>query len=218
MSQFNAPTYDIARPTGQCAFTGQALEPGQTYIATLVEIDPDAPPAPGEAGQASNGAGAASAGGFKRLDVAYDVWEQGHRPDRLFSFWKSVVPQPNQKKKVFVDDQVLMNLLKRLADADQPQRLAFRFVLALILMRKKLLRYDRSRTDPPPEAPEAPESSEASSEAQAESSSVAVGPREWWIMTPKGEDEPLEILNPQLDEAQIQQVTQQLGEILEGEL
>lgn len=179
MSQFNAPAYDIERPTGQCAFTGQTLEPGQAYIATLVEVDPD-PENP-----------KANPSGLKRLDVAMSAWDAGSRPARLFSYWKSVVPQPNQKKKVFVDDQVLMNLVKRLADADQPQRLSFRFVLALILMRKKLLRYEGSKN---------------------------VDGQDIWLMMPKGEEQPLEILNPQLDDAQIQQVTEQLGEILEGEL
>lgn len=179
MSQFNAPTYDIERHTGQCAFTGQSLEPGQAYIATLVEVDPD-PENP-----------KANPSGLKRMDVALNVWESGSRPPRLFSFWKSVVPQPNQKKKVFVDDQVLMNLVKRLADADQPQRLSFRFVLALILMRKKLLRYEGSKM---------------------------MDEKDIWLMTPKGEEQPLEIFNPQLDDEQIQQVTEQLGEILEGEL
>jgi hypothetical protein len=189
MSQFNVTTYDIERPTGQCAYTGRALEPGETYIATLVEVDPD-PQNP-----------KANPSGLKRLDVALKVWEAGQRPLRVFSFWKSVVPQPNQKKKVFVDDQVLMNLCKRLADAEQPQRLAFRFVLALILMRKKLLRYEGSRVEKIPASGDQPETR-----------------RELWKMVPKGEEEALEILNPQLDEAQIQQVTEQLGEILEGEL
>lgn len=190
MSQFNAPSYDIERPTGHCAFTGQPLEPGEAYIATLVEVDvdPDNPKA--------------NPSGLKRLDVAHSAWEEGSRPERLFSYWKSIVPEPNQKKKVFVDDQVLMNLVKRLADADQPERLSFRFVLALILMRKKLLRYESSRVEKVPAAEEGGE----------------LIKRELWKMTPKGEEESLEILNPQLDDTQILQVTEQLGEILEGEL
>ena len=35
-------------------------------------------------------------------------------------------------------------LVQQDADADAPDRLAFRFVLALILMRKKMVRYDRT--------------------------------------------------------------------------
>lgn len=253
MSQFNAPTYDIERPTGQCAFSGQTLQPGQPYVATLVEVDPD-PQNP-----------KANPSGLKRMDVTLDLWEQGSRPPRLFSFWKSIVPQPNQKKKVFVDDLVLMNLVKRLADADQQQRVAFRFVLALVLMRKKLLRYEGSRTieapplrqpEPPlqtstpdahdtpdtPDTADAPATAEATHETSPDAANLETSPSatqqqsepqqdaqpaaaapalvkyEAWLMTPKGEDEPLQIINPQLDDAQIQQVTEQLGEILQGEL
>jgi len=197
MSWMNAPTYDIERLTGQCAITGQALSPGEQYIAALVEADPSVTEAPADNTPKQT---AAPNAGLKRIDISIEAWQQGHRPERLFSHWQSTVPQPNEKKKMFVDDSVLMNLLLRLADTDQPQRLAFRFVLTLILMRKKLLRYEgaQKRSD---------------TEGQ---------PQEWWTVTPKRglgvDEEPIEILNPQINDEQIQQVTEQLGQILESEL
>lgn len=192
MSQFTATNYEIPRTSGVCASTGRTLEPGETYYAVLVDV-----PLQQQAEQPHNSLGLA------RLDVSTQAWEQGFRPDHLFSYWKSTVPEPNAKKKLFVDDSVLMNLLRRLADADQPQRLAFRYVLALILMRKKLLRYDGVRKD---------------DEQQ-----------DWWLLTPKADvakgrmgkwndEDTLMVLDPKLDESQIEQVTQQLGEILEAEL
>lgn len=195
MSQFNAPAYDIARPTGRCAFTDRPLEPRDTYYATLVELTDE------EMQQLSPEDRAKNALGLRRLDVAADVWEQGQRPDRLFSFWKSTVPEPSEKKKVFVDDSVLMNLVERLGEETDPQRLAFRHVLALILMRKKLLRYDG-----------------------AETRDDGV----YWLLTPKvdlskgpmgkwDEDRQLAVLDPKLDGEQILQVTQQIGDVLEGE-
>ena len=53
--------------------------------------------------------------------------------------------------------------------------------------------------------------------------------QEWWQFTPKldvtkghfgkwNEDEQINVLDPRLDESQIEQVTSQLGEILEAEL
>lgn len=192
MSQFSATNYEIPRASGVCAASGRTLEPGETYYAALVDLPPDQQPGSPE-----------SALGLARVDVSAQAWEAGFRPQHLFSFWKSVVPEPNAKKKLFVDDAVLMNLLRRLADTDQPQRLAFRYVLALILMRKKLLRYDGVRTD----------------EQQ----------QSWWLLTPKldiskgplgkwNPEDTLLVLDPRLDESQIEQVTQQLGEILEAEL
>ena len=104
-----------------------------------------------------------------------------------------------------------MNLFRRLADDDDPRRIAFRFALGLILMRKRLLRYDgntrRTAQD------------EAGHDEQ----------QQWWQLTPKldlakgplgkwNDDKPLEMLDCRLDEQQIQQVTEQLSNILQGEL
>ena len=243
MNLFASTTCDIERPTRLCSVTAKVLEPGQEYVATLVELE-----TPQESQEVDDvddhgknessvpqRSTLASAGGqdnsrvsllgdlrLKRVDVCLEAWEQGQRPDRLFSYWKAHVPQPAEKKKLFVDDEVLMNLFIRLADTDEPRRQAFRFVLALILMRKKLLRYERS-----------------------ESQSHQAGELQWWIMSikpsavpagvvmethdqgktssdadPQQAQAPLEpqeqrVLNPQLDEQQIREVTEQLGEVLE---
>ena len=193
MSQFNSATYDVQRPTGRCAFTDNELIPGTEYVATLVEDDEQP-------------------GGLRRVDVSLEAWDGGARPPQLFSYWKSVIPEPEGKKKLFVDDTVLMNLLHRLGEDDRQDRVAFRFVLALILMRKKLLRYDGT------EYPES-ESGEG----------VSGGQGGVWKMTPKvdvtkghfgkwDEANPVRITDPALDEAGIQQVTEQLGQVLEAEL
>lgn len=188
MSQFNSTSYDIQRPTGVCAFTGRALAPGEAYTATLVEVDQSADEKP------------AAGSGLKRLDVSLTSWEQGQRPGELFCFWRATVPLPEEKKKLFVDDDVLLNLFCRLEDAEQPDRQAFRFVLALILMRKKMLKY-------------------GSSEQRSDAAGTA---QEWWLMRGKSvegaEPETFEVLNPGLDEQRLAQVAEQLGEILEAEL
>jgi len=208
LSQFNTPSYEVPRTTGICAKTGRSLEPGETYFATLVEAPPEEQPE--QSGKQDAKQNAAAALGMQRLDVSYEAWENGFRPAHLFSYWKTVVPQPNEKKKLFVDDAVLMNLLRRLEDAEQQQRLAFRYVLALILMRKKLLRFDNTERDT----------------AEQDGEQVE---REWWVFTPKqdvskghfgkwAEDDQIKVLDPHLDESQIEQVTHQLGEVLDGEL
>ncbi|MCC7147479.1 MAG: hypothetical protein IT443_13640 [Phycisphaeraceae bacterium] len=195
MTQFNAPTYDLQRPTGQCALTGKTLTAGEAYIATLVECDPNQPVGEGKAGNAL---------GFVRLDVSLEAWQSGQRPPRLFSHWRTHVPQPNEKRKLFVDDTVLLALFRRLGEQEQAERAAFRFVLGLILMRKKILRYEGSRQRPGTEG-----GTEGGAEGQVQ---------EFWSLGVRGEDEKLELFNPQMDEAKIQQVTEQLGEVLEAEL
>ncbi|GAB4196686.1 MAG: hypothetical protein Kow00105_10790 [Phycisphaeraceae bacterium] len=212
MSQFNAPSYEIPKTSGVCASTGRELQPGEPYYAALVELPEGTPAEPvktTESGQ-DKAAEALRALGLSRIDISIEAWEQGYRPDGLFSYWKSTVPQPNEKKKLFVDDAVLMNLLERLGEATEPERLAFRHVLALILMRKKLLRYDGNVTR----------------EAGIDGQKVT---QTWWILTPKLDlskgplgkwhpDVTIEVLDPKLDEERIEQVMAQLGEILQAEL
>ncbi len=208
MSQFSTPSYEIPRTSGVCASTGRPLGPGERYYAVLVELTPEEVETARRASAGAPDAGASL--GFRRVDVSHEAWEGGYRPERVYSFWLSTVPEPDAKKKLFVDDAVLMNLLRRLEDAEQPERLAFRYVLALILMRKKLVRYD------------------GSTKKTAEGDGGAVQ-QTWWILTPKldlskgpmgkwNEEDQFLVLDPGLDESQIEQVTQQLSEILETEL
>ncbi|MCK4872389.1 MAG: hypothetical protein KAS72_06665 [Phycisphaerales bacterium] len=168
------PQYDIARFSGRCAATGKKLAPGDPYIAALVERSDD--------------------DGLDRIDYSLDAWETGQRPAKLFSYWRACVPDADARRRPFVDDDVLLGLFERLADEDQPQRIAFRFVLGLMLIRKKLLRFERSeRTDGV----------------------------EHWLVRPKGvpSTEPADrFVNPELDADAIRGVTDQLSEILSGEL
>lgn len=190
MTSFNTSAYDIEKPSGVCAMTGRQMEPGETFTAALVEDE----------------------SGFRRVDVSEEAWSANQRPDNMLAFWQTTVPEPNQKKKVFVDDEVLMNLLRRLEDAEQPQRIAFRFVLMLILMRKKLLRYDKTEHRPIDREGEEPG-----------------GEADWWLLTPKldlskgplgkwKDDETIAVLDPHLDDEQMRQVSEQIGEILNAEL
>ena len=101
------------------------------------------------------------------------------------------MPVPAQKKKLFVDDSVLIDLFTRLEAKEAGEDVRFRFVLALILMRKRLLIYETSRRH-----------------------DDATPPRETWVVRLKGRDEQLEMLNPHLTEEQMQDVSRQMGEIL----
>ena len=55
--------------------------------------------------------------------------------------------EKGEKKKVFVDDQVLLDIFERMAEDEREDRLAFRFVLGLILIRKRLFRHESQRKD-----------------------------------------------------------------------
>ena len=164
-----AGSYEVARPSGKCAVTGEPIPVGEKYMAALRE----------------------TAIGMERLDISLAAWKDFDKSNLLAS-WQSVMPEPQAKKKVFVDDEVLCQLFERLADTAEPAKLNFRFVLGLILMRKRLIQYESSRI---------------------------VDGKDIWTVKPKGRpDDRLEMVNPKLDEAQVAEVSTQLGEILNSEL
>ena len=162
-------SYDVARPQGRCHVTGNPIEPGTKFMAALRET-----PA-----------------GFERVDVSLDAWPRFDRADVL-AHWQTVMPRAEQKKKVFVDDQVLCELFERLGSATEPNKLNFRFVLGLILMRKRMIIYEETR--------------------------AGADEREVWSVRFKGRDDRLDLINPKLDESQVHEVSTQLGEILNEEL
>ena len=166
--QGNTAGYDVARPMGKCHVTGETIPPGEKFMAALRET-PE---------------------GFERVDVSMSAWPNFERND-IVAFWQATMPAQEQKKKLFVDDEVLCELFERLKDTTEQPKLNFRFVLGLILMRKKMLIYDTSRTEEG---------------------------KDIWVMHFKGREDKLDLLNPKLDESQMAEVSQQLGQILNEEM
>ncbi len=168
-----AKEYNIAKTSGTCCGCETELTPGTQLIAILAETN-DA---------------------LERLDFCQRCFDDGkHEEDsarEIIGSWKSVVPEPKQKKKLFVDNELLGNLFERLGQSDAESKINFRFVVALVLMRKKILIYDGMGT--------------------------ADG-KEVWKMHFRGSDENHDVIDPHMDDEKIAEVTDQLGEILEGEL
>ena len=160
--------YEVGRPFGKCSVSGAPIAPDDKFVAALRET-----PA-----------------GFERLDISLPCWEPLDKQG-IIAFWKTTMPRAEAKKKIFVDDEVLCGLFERLADAAEPSKLNFRFVLGLILMRKRMLVYESTRKE---------------------------ADREIWSMRFRGREDKMDLLNPQLTEEQVLDVSRQLGEILNEEL
>jgi hypothetical protein len=159
--------WEITKPLGQCYGTERKIEHGEEYFAALVETED----------------------GLQRRDFCADYWDS-QKPD-VFCYWKTRLPEPGQKKRLFVDDQVLMTFFERLENETEQEKVNFRFVLALILMRKRILKYDETKN---------------------------VDDHEIWCLRKVGEKEIAEVINPHLDEEQIEQLSSQIGEILQTDL
>lgn len=162
--------YDIGRFTGACAQTGEPLAPDTPCVASLAEAT-DHP-------------------GFVRRDYSIAAWDAGHRPRGLFSWWRTVVPRSDAPRRLLVDDEVLLDIFRRLEHDAASERRAFRFVLGLVLLRRRLLRsVGRERS----------------------------GDHEIWLLQVRGAVEgtpPLRLIDPELGEADIQTIAEQLGEIV----
>ena len=164
-----AKEYDIAKPAGLCSGSGKQMAPGEAFMAVLRE-GPDE---------------------LIREDFCMEHWAEHScegDPDVL-GVWQTHVPEPKEKKKLLIDDASLMNLFERLEGDEQASRVNFRYVLTLILMRKKLLIYDHMEKD-------------------------ETG-RDVWRLRTRGADRIHEVIDPQLDEQQTAEVSEQLSEIME---
>ncbi len=159
--------WEINKPLGQCYGTGRKIEYGEEYFGALVET--------GE--------------GLQRRDFCADYWEK-EKPN-VFCYWKTRLPHPNQKKQIFVDDEMLLAFFERLGKETEQEKVNFRFVLALILMRKRRLKYDATRVE---------------------------DAKEIWRLRIVAEKQIVEVINPHLDEEQIEQLSSQIGQILQADL
>ena len=101
------------------------------------------------------------------------------------------MPVKEKRKKLLVDNELLVSFFLRLADETEPVRIQFRFVLALILMRKRLLRYSATE--------------------------MADGVETWRMVIPADQSEH-KVVNPNLTDEQIEGVSGQLSAILHGDM
>lgn len=125
MSRFGTQDYPIGKGTGVCAATGRRLAPGERFVAALVEPE--------------------ESDDLVRVDFGAEAWDEGARPKGLFGFWRGTVQAGDAKKKVLIDDEAILDLFEQLAGAADQRRVAFRFVLALVLVRKRLLVCESTR-------------------------------------------------------------------------
>ncbi len=73
-----------------------------------------------------------------RKDFAASAWTGP--PAESFGWWKARVPEPHAKKIKLAPNEVLLELFDQLAE--QPHNEDMRYVLALLLVRRRVLRLD----------------------------------------------------------------------------
>lgn len=170
------PAYSVARPTRRCAATGAEIRPGECFIATLVEK-------PGEED-------------LVRLDFSTEAWTGGARPEppaQVFGFWKANLNDEESSARQLLDDDELLDLFEQLGETTDARRVAFRFVLALVLIRKRVLVYEGGV---PADA------------AAGKSGTLRVRRRR------DAAGEMIEVVDPGMDDAAVEAATDQIGRIM----
>ncbi len=105
----------LQRPGPACQATGLSLHPGEPIYSALVRAD----------------------GSLLRQDWSAAAWTGP--PDGTLAWWKSIVPEPAAKSGQFAPVDVLLDTLEGLA-AD-PAAASLRYLLALQLVRRRVLRF-----------------------------------------------------------------------------
>ncbi|HRU15041.1 MAG TPA: hypothetical protein P5017_04915 [Anaerohalosphaeraceae bacterium] len=159
--------WEIKKPLGRCSVTGREFAVDEEYYAALVETPQ----------------------GLERRDFCKEYWE-ANGPE-VYCFWKTRMPNPQKKKQMFIDPEMLLTFFDRLADETDPEKMNFRFVLMLVLMRQKRLKYESGRMD---------------------------NGREIWTVRVVGQERTVDVVNPKLTDEQIQQLSGQMSQILQVEL
>jgi hypothetical protein len=112
--------WNIRSCTHECAVTGRPFEDGEKHY-TAIYFDTEA-------------------NGYMRRDVSLQAWEQELSERKPFSFWKSVyVKHAPEARPEIASKESAMGLLQRLIEEDESYTENARYILALMLERKRIL-------------------------------------------------------------------------------
>jgi hypothetical protein len=110
--------YEIQGPARVCAATGRELKPGDRFHAILME----------------------QGGKLVRTDYAAEAWVAP--PANVVAHWAGRVLASDKPRKPVVNDDILLDCFDRLKDSTDLDGVNFRYVAALLLMRRKRFRFE----------------------------------------------------------------------------
>jgi hypothetical protein len=111
--------FDIKRNARRCCQTDEPFRPGDCFYSELVETED---------------------GQLLRKDYAADQWSG--MGDNAIGWWKQTVPQLESGKIFWAPDEVLLSYFQSLMKV--PQQAEAAFVMALLMVQKRLLKLEDS--------------------------------------------------------------------------
>jgi len=113
--------FEVQRCTRRCAETDRELRPGEEFYSLLV----------------------AEGSQVKRLDYSREAWREP--PPGAIGWWKSRMPEPHAKQLRWAPNDVMLHYFEQL-EGDTAQA-DLRYVLALLLIRRRIVRLEESQRD-----------------------------------------------------------------------
>jgi len=113
--------YELPRCTRHCSATGRELAPGEEFYSALF----------------SEGSS------LVRRDYAKEAWPGP--PEGALGWWKSQIPSPNARRVHWAPNDVMLHCFEELEN--QPDRWDMRYVLALLLVRRRVMRNEDEERD-----------------------------------------------------------------------
>jgi hypothetical protein len=117
--------WEIKARAQHCARTGKPFQDGECFY-TLLFRDGD---------------------GFRREDISEQAWNERNENIQPFSFWRSKYEAPTPPPSEPLHKEDAESLLRRLVSESDPASVNARYILALVLERKRILRPIESTDD-----------------------------------------------------------------------
>lgn len=114
--------FEVQRCTRHCAETGRELNEGEQFYSVL----------------------RAEGAEVRRYDYSAEAWH-GPPEEGVLGWWKSQMPTREAKRSRMAPRDVLLELFAQLEG--QPERQDMLYVLALLLVRHRVLRHEDTETD-----------------------------------------------------------------------
>jgi len=113
--------YEIQRCTRHCTATGREFAPGEAYYSVVV----------------------AEGAELKRLDYSLEAW-QGP-PEGSIGWWRAQVPGAETRRKQWAPNDIMLQFFDELQQ--QPDKQDMRYVLTLLLIRRRVFRLEEEDKD-----------------------------------------------------------------------
>jgi hypothetical protein len=111
--------FEVRSCSRTCSETQRSLQPGDVYFSVLIEQETE----------------------LLRHDYSAEVW--GGPPDECLGWWRSRIPESENTSPKLAPADVMLNLFVALEK--RPQEFSLRYMLGLLLLRRRVLRCEETR-------------------------------------------------------------------------